>query len=115
MEQYIEQFISLADGIKLSALVALIGANLVTGLAVSIFTGAFRLKETAGFLLTRVLPYVLGYFAVSFVAVVEPAWQPAVTAVWTVIIMSLAGAILANLKEIGIHLPDFLAGEKEDT
>jgi hypothetical protein len=114
MEQYIEQFISLANGIKLSILVAAIFANLVTGLAVSIFTGAFRLKETAGFLLTRVLPYVLGYFAVCFVAVVEPAWQPAVTAVWAVIIAALTGAILANLKEMGINLPDFIAGGKED-
>ncbi len=113
MEQYIEQFVALANGTKLTILVAMIFANLITGIAVSIFTGAFRLKKVADFLLTRVLPYVLSYFAVVFVAVVEPAWQPAVTVVWGVIIAALAGAILANLKEMGINLPDFLAGGEE--
>ncbi len=114
MEQYMEQFINLANGIKLSILVAMIFANLITGVAVSIFTGVFRLKAVADFLLARVLPGVLCYFAVVIVAVVEPAWQPAVTAVWAVIIASLTGAILANLREMGIDLPDFLAGGKEE-
>ena len=114
MEQYLEQFIILANGTKLSILVAMIFANLITGVAVSIYTGTFRLKEVAGFLLTRVLPYILSYFAVAFVAVVETAWQPAITAVWAIIIAALAGAILANLKEMGINLPDFLTGGKEE-
>ncbi len=111
MEYYLTQFIQLADGAKLSILVGLIFSNLLTGVAVSIFTGTFRLKEVGGFLLTRVLPYILSYFAVAAVAVVEPGWQPAVTVVWGVIIAALAGAILTNLKEMGISLPDFLAGE----
>jgi len=115
MEQYLEQFVALANGAKLSVLVAMIFANLITGIAVSVYTGSFRLKQVADFLLTRVLPYVLSYFAVALVAVVEPAWQPAVTAVWAVIIAALAGAILANLKETGVNLPDFLAGGKEES
>jgi len=113
MEQYIGQFVALANGTKLSILVALIFANLVTGVAVSIWTKTFRLKAVGDFLLSRVLPYVLSYFAVVLVAVVEPAWQPAVTAVWAVIIAALVGAILANLKEMGINLPESLAGKKE--
>jgi len=113
MEQYIGQFVALANGPKISILVALIFANLVTGVAVSIWTKTFRLKAVGDFLLSRVLPYVLSYFAVVLVAVVEPAWQPAVTAVWAVIIAALVGAILANLKEMGINLPESLAGKKE--
>ena len=114
MEQYLEQFFGLADGTKLTILVAMIFANLVTGLAASVFTGAFRLKQVADFLLTRVLPHVLSYFTVTLVAVVEPAWQPAVTVVWALIMAALSGAILANLKEMGIDLPDLLAGGKEE-
>ena len=107
-----EQFIALADGTKLSVLVVMIFANLVTGVAVSIYTKTFRLKSIGDFLLSRVLPYVLGYFAVVMVAVVQPAWEIAVTIVWAVIIAALAGAILANLKEMGINLPESLAGDK---
>ena len=114
MEQYIEQFIDLANGAKLSVLVAMILANLLTGVAVSIYTRTFRLKEVGGFLLTRVIPYVLGYFSVVIVAVVEPAWQASIIVVWGIIIAALVGAILTNLKEIGIKLPDFLTDNKED-
>ncbi len=113
MEQYIEQFIALVNGTKLSILVAMIFANLVTGVAVSIFTGTFRLKAIANFLLTRVLPYILSYFAVGVIAIVEPCWKAAVTVVWGLIIAALAGAILTNLKEMGISIPDFLGGEKK--
>ena len=113
MDQYLEQFILLANGTKLSILVGMITANLILGVAVSIYTKVFRLKEVGGFLFTRVLPYVLSYFAVVMVAIVEPVWEVAVTIVWAVIIAALTGAILTNLKEMGINLPDVLAGEKE--
>lgn len=113
MEGYLEQFIALANGAKLSVLVAMIFANFLLGLAVSIYTKTFRLKALADFLLSRVLPYVLGYMAVVVVAVVQPAWKVAVTVVWAVILAALIGAILVKLKEIGINLPNFLAGKKE--
>lgn len=113
MEGYLEQFIALANGTKLSVLVAMIFANFILGLAVSIYKKTFRLKAVADFMLTRVLPYVLSYMAVVIIAVVQPAWEVAVTVAWGVIILALVGAILAKLKEIGINIPDFLAGEKE--
>ena len=113
MEQYLEQFVVLANGAKLSVLVGMIAANLILGVAVSIYTKTFRLKAVGDFLLSRVLPYVLSYFAVVIVAIVEPAWSIVVTVVWGVIIAALAGAILVNLKELGIKLPDTLAGKKE--
>ncbi len=111
MEEYLTQFIALADGTKLSVLVAMIFANLLTGIATSIYFKEFRLRAVGDFLLSKVLPYVLGYFAVVVVAVVEPTWQVAVSIVWVLILASLVGAILANLKEMGINLPDFLAGD----
>lgn len=110
MEQYLEQFVALANGVKLSVLIALIFANLITGVAVSIYTRTFRLKAIGAFLISRVLPYVLSYFAVVIVVVVEPAWEIAVTIVWGVIIAALVGAILTNFKEMGVSIPDFLGG-----
>ena len=114
MEGYLQQFIEVANSAKLSVLVAMVLANLVTGIAVSIYAKAFRLKQVADFLLSRVLPYILSYFAVAIVAVVEPTWKVAVTVVWGLILLALAGAILTNLREMGIKLPDFLAGEKKE-
>ena len=113
MEQYLEQFVALVNGTKLSILVAMVFANLITGIAVSIYTGSFRLKLVADFLVSRVLPYLISYLAVGVVAVVEPSWKAAVTVVWGLIIVALAGAILTNLKEMGISIPDFLGGEKK--
>ncbi len=113
MEHYLEQFIILANGAKLSVLVAMIAANLVLGVAVSIYTKTFRLKAVADFLQTRVLPYVLSYFAVVAIALVEPSFEVAITIVWGVIILALVGAILAKLKEMGIPLPESLAGKKK--
>ena len=114
MEQFIEQFVDLANGFKLTVLVGLIFANLVSGIAVSIYTKTFRLKALGNFLFSRVLPYVLSYFTVVIVAVVAPVWEVALRVVWGLIIATLAGAILSNLKEMGVNLPESLAGNKED-
>lgn len=114
MEGYIQQFISLVDGTKLTVLGALILANFLLGIAVSIKSKAFRLKEVADFMVSRVVPYVLGYFTVGIIVVVEPSWAPWLTAAWAVIILALAGAIIANLKEIGISLPDSIGGDRID-
>jgi phage-related holin len=110
MENFVADFIALADGIKLTLLAVLIAANFLTGIAVSLYTKTFRLKEVGSFLCTRVLPYVVCYAAVCGIAVVEPAWAPATIIVWGIILAALVGAILTNLKEIGIKLPDSLAG-----
>ncbi len=110
MENFLNQFIALADGVKLTLLIVLIAANLLAGIAVSIYTRTFRLKQVGDFLISKVLPYVLSYFAVCFIAVVEHSWMPAVTVVWGVILAALIGAILTNLKEMGINLPNILAG-----
>ncbi len=110
MNEFIAQFIALADGVKLSLLAVLIAANFLTGIAVSIYTKTFRLKEVGSFLCTRVLPYLISYIAICVIAVVESSWTVAVTVVWGVILLALIGAILTNLKEMGINLPNSLAG-----
>lgn len=107
---YIQQFIALVDGVKLTLLVALILGNFITGIAVAIKNKSFNLKEMGDFLLTRVLPYLVGYFGVGILALVESSWAWAVTAVWAVILATLVGAILQNLKELGITIPPALRG-----
>ncbi len=113
MENLWSQFVALADGVKLSLLMSLIFGNFLTGLAVSIYKKTFVLKQVADFLYSRVLPYVISYLAVVAVAVVDEAWQPAVIIVWGVILAALVGAILANLKEMGVNIPDFLGGDNK--
>ena len=102
---YVQEFINLVDGAKLMALMAMIFANLALGLAVAIKLGKFDLKQIAGFLSSRVLPYVLGYFSIGLVAVVEPSFRMAVPVVWWLILATLVGAIVANLRELGIEIP----------
>ena len=113
MENYIQQFVGLVDGVKLSLLMALIIANFLIGLAVSIKTATFRLKELGLMLRDRILPFILGYFAVGLVGLVDQTWQVAVPVVWGIIILTLAGAIIQNLKELGVNLPDSLGGGNE--
>lgn len=113
MEGYLNQFMALADGAKLSVLFALILANFLIGTAVSMYKGEFRLMAVADFMAKRVLPYVLAYFGVVMVALVEPSWEGIVTAVWAILLAALVGHILGNLRKLGIPLPDFLAGKKE--
>lgn len=110
MEGYIQQFVGLVDGIKLTLLMVLICANFLTGLAVSIKTATFRLKELGLMLRDRILPYILGYMAVAMVALIDQSWQVAVPIVWGLILLTLVGAIIQNLKELGISLPDSLGG-----
>ena len=102
---YMQEFIDLVDGPKLLVLMAMIFANLILGLAVAIKLNKFDLKQIAGFLTTRVLPFVLGYFSVGLVALVEPSFRTAVPVVWGLIIVTLVGAMIANLHEIGIEIP----------
>ena len=107
---YMQQFIALVDGIKLTLLLALVIANFVTGIAVAIKTKTFELKKMGGFLYSRILPYVVAYFGVGIVALVDSSWSWAVTAVWAVILATLIGAILTNLKELGVSMPKELGG-----
>jgi predicted membrane protein len=113
LEAIINQIIALADGTKLAVLVALIAANFFGGLAVSLYAKNFQLKKVGDFLLSRVIPYILGYFVVVFLVYVEPSWQIAIPIVWGIIVAALVGAILTHLKELGLNLPDILAGPNQ--
>jgi len=110
VEGYIGQFATLMDGVKLTLLMALILGNFVTGIAVAIKTRTFELKKVGEFLYTRVLPYIVAYLGVGVVATIDNSWVWAVTAVWAVILATLVGAVLTNLKELGVGIPRPLGG-----
>lgn len=108
--EIINHFISLVDGVKLTTILALIIANFITGIAVSIKNKNFNLKEAGQFLYERVLPYVVGYFGVGVIATIDSGWEWAVPATWVIILATLTGAILQNLKELGVAIPEQLRG-----
>ena len=110
MQAILNQILALADGTKLVVLVALISANFFGGLAVALYTKNFQLKKVADFLLSRVIPYILGYFVVVFLVFVNPSWAIMIPIVWGIIVAALVGAILTHLKELGLKVPDVLAG-----
>ena len=107
------QFKATVDGVKVTTLIILIAANFLTGIAVSIQQKVFNLKAMGNFLVTRVVPYVVGYFGVGIIAVIDSSWNWAVTAVWAIILATLVGAILQNLKELGVPIPPLLAGGQQ--
>lgn len=113
MENYLTQFIALANGVKLTVLLAFLVANFIIGLAASIYTGEFRLSAIADFMMKRVLPYVVAYIGIVIIVLVEPAWEVLVTIIWAILIAALIGHVAKNLKDMGIPLPNFIAGSKK--
>lgn len=105
-----QEFVALADSVKLNTLMGLVLLNFVLGVAVGLKTHTFRLKLLGKFLLERVLPYVLVYVGVAGIALIEPMWKGYLFIVWGVIVATLVGAVATNLKELGLVLPDWLAG-----
>ncbi|MGE5619033.1 MAG: phage holin family protein [Sphingomonadaceae bacterium] len=89
-------------------ILALIGADVLLGIAASIRAGQFQLSRLAAFLGSKVVPYILGYGAVRLVAEVMPEWQPYSTAVWLVVVAALVGDLTANLQQLGLPVPPAL-------
>lgn len=97
------------DNVFARAVLGLLAANVVVGIAVSIMNGSFRLGETADFLRTRAIPYILGGMTVQIVLLTVPPQYSGLasgtgTAVWGLVILTLLGHILGSLAEIGIRI-----------
>jgi hypothetical protein len=102
MTDIIEFLRSLYDPLQFKVLVALLAADVILAIAVCISKGQFLLGQTADFLRTRFVPYVLAYYALKAVALVDPTLDLGVTVVWAAIIAAEVGRILGHLKDIGI-------------
>jgi len=112
LEEYLCQFVQLANTAKLATLVSLILANLIAGVAASIKTGEFRLAALADFMLKRIVAYILGYLSIVVVAVIQPEWRAAITLVWAFIVAALVGHLLGNLKDLGLPIPERFTKKK---
>jgi hypothetical protein len=97
---------------------ALLITNLVTGLLVAILphtNETFTLGQVGNWMV-RALAYVfgavcvqvLGYYAT---AGYEAIFQPLSTVCWGFVLLSLAGKVLQNLRDLGFNIPEVL-GDK---
>ena len=102
------------DHVLVRAILGLILANVLAGIAASLFTRSFRLAAVADFLLTRSVPYLLGAGTLQLVLLtVPPQWsgvtEPVSNGIWMFAIASLVGHILGTLRDIGLPVPPAIA------
>lgn len=97
---------------------ALIAANVLLGLGVALFSKRYQfyLASTGDWLLSRVVPYVIGWAACKLVAVAafadfKAAADATEAAVSLFVIAALLGKIADLLREMGMPLPRW-AGDK---
>ena len=93
-------------------IVALIGADVLSGLGAAIKHKEFSWQRLADFYATNLLPFVIGYLAIWLVAEFAVAdllgdyayiaSQGVKWAAWLAIVGTLVGSIVSNLKEIGM-------------
>lgn len=109
---FIANYKALVDGVKLATLGVLILVNLILGVAVAFYTQTFNFKQLGAFMESRVLPYIIAYFGVGLYCVLDPSWSWAVTGTWVAVDVALLGAVLQNLRELGLPVPALMAGGK---
>ncbi len=100
------------------AVLGLLAANVLVGIAASLYTRSFRLGAVGDWLLTRAIPYLLGAATVQLVLLAVPQeWsgigQAAATAVWLFVCAALVGKVLDMLRELGIPIPETLTDTKK--
>lgn len=104
------------------AVVGLMLANLLVGVATACMTHTFRLGSLMDWTSTKAVPYLLGGGAVQLVVLTVPDQYSGLSAlvssaVWGGITAALAAHVLDGLKQIGVPgIPDFLTAQhKPDT
>lgn len=102
------------DHVLVRAILGLIAANVIAGIAASFYTRQFRLGSVADWLLTRAVPYLLGAGTIQLVLLtVPPEWSGITekfsSGVWLFAIAALVGHILGTLRDIGLPVPPAIA------
>lgn len=95
------------------AVLGLMIANIIAGIAYAIYDKEFRLAQMGDWLYTRALPYIAGAGAVQVVLLTVPVEWSGMSAglstvVWGFVILSLLGRILYYVRAIGVPVPTFL-------
>lgn len=102
MENYVQAYFNLINGVKLTTLFGLIGLDFILGVVIAILSKTFDWKKLADFLDTDVLKLAAGYFLVGFFALAEPSATAAVWATWAAIDAKLIADIVEKLKQLGV-------------
>lgn len=101
------------------AILGLIAADVMSGIAKSLYDGDFRLAATGDFLWTRAIPFILGAGSLQVILLtVPPDYQGAVTsglstAVWVAALGALVGQVLDNLRQMGLPIPAILTAKQK--
>ena len=86
-------------------IVWMVAADVVVNIAVSIYTGEFRLGYVANFMKSKLLPYILGYVAAYMIAGVNEGLAALPTTVWGFIVAALLGDVMDGVKKLGLPVP----------
>lgn len=104
------------------AVLGLLVLDVGAGLAVSLRAGEFRLAEVANFLLTKVVPYLIGAGSLQVALYAVPTAflfgydSAAHTVVWGFVLLAMAGHAFDNFRQLGLPVPPVLgAKEKIET
>lgn len=91
------------DGVKI--IVAGVALNVVLAVAVALRSGTFSFQVLGEFLIKKLLPYVIVYFAFKlFGEGTGFEWVSA--AVWGLITAMIASAIIEKLSDLGVPIPE---------
>ncbi len=104
MDAYIQSYIALVDGVKISSLFGLVGLDFLLGVILAVFSKSFDWHKLANFVDSNILKLVAGYLLVGVFALLEPSAQAAVWATWAVIDAKLIADIITKLKQLGVAL-----------
>lgn len=103
--------LSFLHGAKFDIIAVLVLVDVVIAVAAAIRNQEFDFTKLGDFLLRLVFPYVLVYLAlyvaIKLVTDVESILGAGIdTAVFLIILASLVGAIMDNLKSLGLNIPN---------
>jgi hypothetical protein len=98
--------------------VALIVADVVSGVALALYNRDFRLAQVSEFLVTRAIPYLLGAGVVQLVLLAAPLEYAGLmkgleVAVWGFVVAALLGHVLDNLRQMGLPIPEVLGAKRK--
>lgn len=98
------------------AVLGLLVANVLVGIAAAIKAREFRLAMLGDWLLNRAIPYLIGAGAVQLVILTVPQEWSGIgsalsSAVWLFVVGALLGHILDTARELGLPIPAVLGDQ----
>lgn len=92
-------------------LTVLVGLNFILAVLNSLFTGDFRLVKAGDWITKRMLPLMVGFGAAMLLAWSNPSLMFIRDAAFVTLTATMLGYILSSLRDLGIPIPDQIAGK----